>query len=67
MLFMNEGSPPITYLGLPLHWKKPCLVKRKKMIDKIEKKLTMWKSNTLSLGGRFILLNSVLTAMPLYL
>lgn len=34
---------------------------------KIEKKLAMWKSNTLSLGGRLILLNSVLTAMPLYL
>jgi hypothetical protein len=36
------------------------------MIDKIEKKLAMFLSNTLSLGGRLILLNSVLTAMPLY-
>lgn len=37
------------------------------MIEKIEKKLAMFLSNTLSLGGRLILLNSVLTALPLYL
>jgi hypothetical protein len=33
----HEGSLPITYLGLPLHWKQPCLVKRQKMIDKNRK------------------------------
>jgi len=33
----------------------------------IDRRLAGWKDSTLSRGGRLILVNSVLTAMPLYM
>ena len=36
------------------------------MIDKINKKLALWKARSLSIGGRYTLIKSVLSAMPLY-
>ncbi|WMV25590.1 hypothetical protein MTR67_018975 [Solanum verrucosum] len=37
------------------------------VIEKCEKKLSRWKSQYLSLGGRVILINSVLDALPSYM
>lgn len=59
-------SLPITYLGVPLHWKKLNTSDWQPLISKIEKKLQSWKGSLLSLGGRVTLLNSVITAIPLY-
>lgn len=36
------------------------------LIQKIANKLTTWKANLLSIGGRMVLLNATLTAMPIY-
>lgn len=36
------------------------------LVEKIEKRLQSWKSKLLSLGGRVTLLNSVVSAIPLY-
>ncbi|KAJ4815734.1 RNA-directed DNA polymerase (reverse transcriptase)-related family protein [Rhynchospora pubera] len=60
------GALPFKYLGLPLHWKRPNRRNWLDVIDKIKKKLSSWKGNLLSLGGRLILINSVLSAIPLY-
>lgn len=38
-----------------------------RVVKKCEKKLVSWKSQYLSLGGRLILINSVLDAMPTYM
>ena len=37
------------------------------MIEKCEKKLTNWKSQYLSRGGRLTMVNSVLDAIPAYM
>ncbi|XP_078149679.1 uncharacterized protein LOC144544998 [Carex rostrata] len=57
---------PITYLGLPLHYKKPSLFDWQTVIDKIESRIQGWKGKLLSYGGRVTLLNSVLSAIPIY-
>lgn len=60
------SSLPITYLGVPLHWKKLSTSDWQPLITKIENRLQTWKYSLLSLGGRVTLLNSVLTSIPLY-
>ena len=60
------GSFPFTYLGLPL---KPTTLSKMEwqpILDRIDKRLASWKGHTLSRGGRLILVNSVLTNLPLY-
>lgn len=37
------------------------------MEERFEKKLTSWKGKLLSYGGRLVLINSVLTSMPMFL
>jgi hypothetical protein len=36
------------------------------VIDKVQKRLAAWKSNTLSMAGRLTLLQSVTAAIPIY-
>jgi zinc-binding in reverse transcriptase len=60
------GAFPLKYLGLALHWKKLARPDWQKLIDKILNRLPVWKGRLLSLGGRLILLNSVLSFIPLY-
>ncbi|PWA46878.1 RNA-directed DNA polymerase, eukaryota, Reverse transcriptase zinc-binding domain protein [Artemisia annua] len=36
------------------------------MVDKFTKRLSLWKENSLSIGGRFTLTKSVLGSLPLY-
>jgi hypothetical protein len=37
------------------------------LIERIEKKLSSWKGKHLSVGGRLVLINSVLTSLPMYM
>lgn len=57
---------PITYLGIPLHWKKLTFNDWLPLVHKIEKKIDSWKGKLLSIGGRLTLIKSVLSAIPLY-
>ena len=57
---------PIMYLGVPLHWKKLNEVEWLPLIEKIEKRLQTWKGKLMSMGGEVTLLNSVVSAIPLY-
>lgn len=59
-------SLPITYLGVPLHWKRLNSSDWQPLPTKIENKLQTRKRTLLSLGGRITLLNSVLSTIPLY-
>jgi Reverse transcriptase (RNA-dependent DNA polymerase) len=65
-LHCKLGSLPLKYLGLALHWKKPSRQDWQRLVDKINNKLPTWKGKLLSLGGRLVLLNSVISAIPLY-
>lgn len=60
------SSLPMTYLGVPLHWKRLAYSDWQPLITKIENKLQTWKGSLLSLGDRITLLNSVILAIPLY-
>jgi hypothetical protein len=66
LLNCSLGKLPIKYLGVNLYWKKPSKSDWQLLIDKIHKKLPQWKGKHLSLGGRLVLLNSVLSSIPLY-
>ncbi|KAD2805669.1 hypothetical protein E3N88_39046 [Mikania micrantha] len=66
ILHCQKGSFPFTYLGLTVganmnhirHWQP--------VIDSFENRLSLWKAKHLSMGGRIVLLNSVLNSLPTY-
>ena len=61
------GSMPFTYLGIPIHHRKLSNKEWKCIEDRFEKKLSCWKGKLMSYGGRLILINLVLTSMPMFL
>lgn len=54
---------PTTYLGVPFGSKHKALEIWDGISVKTEKKLTRWRAQYLSLGGRLILINSVLDSL----
>jgi hypothetical protein len=61
------GTYPFKYLGIPMHYKRINNIDWKTIEQRIEKKLSSWKWKLLSVGGRFVLINSVLTSMVLFM
>ena len=57
---------PTTYLGLPLCIGAPPKLLWFPVVERLEKRLALWKANYLSLGGRITLIKSVLSNLPLY-
>lgn len=66
VLGCSDGAFPFTYLGVPVganmglkkHWKP--------VIDKFQARLSKWKAQSLSFGGRITLIKSVLNSLPTY-
>lgn len=61
-----DGQYLMTYMGLPI---RSTVLNREDwipLIDRVEKRLDSWKGNCLSCGGRLVLVNSVLSAMPIH-
>lgn len=63
----KEESLYISYLGVPIGKGKISKREWYSLINKMERRLEGWKVRNLSMGGWLILLNSILSAMPLYL
>ncbi|XP_049354731.1 uncharacterized protein LOC125819316 [Solanum verrucosum] len=61
------ASLPTKYLGMPLGAKNKELEVWSEVLERSERKLTRWKSQYLSLGGRVTLIKSVLDALPTYM
>jgi hypothetical protein len=61
------GGYPFKYLGIPMHYKKLRNSDWNTLLERIEKKLSSWKGKHLSVGRRLVLINSVLTSLPLYM
>lgn len=60
------GVFPSSYLGMII---RPVALLHDdwlSLIDKVSSRLSRWKSHALSKAGRLVLLNSVLSALPLY-
>lgn len=67
MFNCKPGKLPITYLGLPISDRKLLASELAIPVDKIEKRLAIWKCEFLSYGGRTILINSCLSSVPMYM
>lgn len=66
MLGCKVASFPTSYLGLPLCKGKPSKSFCNKIIEKMEKILSLWKGRHLSIDGRIIFIKSVLSTVPVY-
>ncbi|KAK9067117.1 hypothetical protein SSX86_014442 [Deinandra increscens subsp. villosa] len=60
------GTFPFNYLGIPIGGNMNTAKNWKPVFDKFKSRLSRWKSNSLSIGGRLTLLKSVLSSLPLY-
>jgi hypothetical protein len=63
----ESGSFPFKYLGIPIHYRKLRNGEWKPVEDRFETKLGNWIGKLLSYGDRLILINSVLTSLPMFM
>jgi Reverse transcriptase (RNA-dependent DNA polymerase). len=61
------SSFPIKYLGIPMHVRKLSNRDWKIIEQRIEKKLSSWKGKHLSIGGRLVLINSILSNLAMFM
>ncbi|GJT51431.1 RNA-directed DNA polymerase, eukaryota, reverse transcriptase zinc-binding domain protein [Tanacetum coccineum] len=57
---------PFIYLGLPISSNMNLICNWKRLVDRFQYKLSLWKSNLISIGGRVTLIKSVLESMGIY-
>jgi hypothetical protein len=60
-------SYPFRYLGIPMHHRKLCNADWSIIEERFKHKLSTWKAKHLSYGGRLVLLNSVLSSLPMFM
>lgn len=65
-MFCENGRLPFTYLGLLIRANPKKESTWKHVVEVMKKRLSRWKGRHLSLGGRIVLLKSVLSSIPLY-
>jgi hypothetical protein len=63
----NAGTLPFKHLGIPIPFRKLKNGEWKLVEDRFEVKLSSWIGKLLSYGDRLILINSVLTSLPMFL
>jgi hypothetical protein len=63
----KKGTYPFKYLGIPMHYKRLNNKDWAMIEERIEKKLSSWKEKYLSVGGRLVLINSVLNDLPMFM
>ncbi|KAK8461993.1 hypothetical protein SEVIR_1G125301v4 [Setaria viridis] len=67
-LFGGElGSYPFRYLGIPMHYNKLRNADWSIIEERFKCKLSTWKAKHLSYWGLLILLNSVLSSLPMFM
>jgi hypothetical protein len=57
----------LDYLGIPIHRRRLTIAEWKQVEERLQKRLSRWNGKVLSLGGRPVLINSVLSNMVLYM
>jgi hypothetical protein len=60
------GYFPIKYLGVPISSGSLHMVDWKKLEEKLERKLDVWQGNSLSIGGRYVLIKSSISNANIY-
>ncbi|GKD33803.1 hypothetical protein Tco_1249312 [Tanacetum coccineum] len=61
-----SGNFPFTYLGLPIGSNMNLVSSWQFLIDRFHTKLSSWKANLLSIGGRLTLIKAVLGSLGIY-
>ena len=54
------------YLGVPLHYKHVTRRTHENILGKMDRKLSAWKTNSLSIATHHTLVQSVVSAIPSY-
>jgi hypothetical protein len=65
-LHCRIGLLPSTYLGLPVGANPRLCSTWKPMLDAFNSRLGSWGNKYISLGGRIVLINAVLNALPIF-
>ncbi|KAK1422577.1 hypothetical protein QVD17_17860 [Tagetes erecta] len=60
------SSLPFSYLGIPVGANMNKIKNWDPVIDSFKSRLSLWKAKHLSIGGRLILIQSVLDSIPIY-
>jgi len=60
----KEGTIPFKYLGIPMSNSRITNKDWSQMETRFQKKLSSWKGKLLTVGGRLVLINSVLSSLP---
>ena len=63
----ESGSLPFKYLGVPIHYRRLRNDEWQPVECRFEGKLGCWKGKMLSYGDRLVLVNSVLTSLPMFM
>ena len=63
----KEGSFPFKYLGIPMSHHKLANKDWGQIEERFQKRLSSWKGKLLSTGGRLVLINSVLSSLPMFM
>jgi hypothetical protein len=63
----NSGDYPFRYLGIPMHHRQLLNSEWSKVEERFQQNLSCWKAKYLSYGGRLVLLNSVLSSLPMFM
>jgi hypothetical protein len=63
----ESGSLPFNYLGIPIHYRKLKNSEWNPVEGRFENKLGCWAGKLLSYGDRLVLINSVLTSLPMFM
>lgn len=66
ILGCQQTEFPLTYLGMPLTLKRLNKEQYRPFIERIEQRLEGWQGRRLSRAGRLVLVNSVLSSLPIY-
>jgi len=63
----QSGSYLFKYLRIPMHYRKLSNADWHLIEQRFEKKLCSWKSKHLSVGGRLLLIDAVLTSIAMFM
>ncbi|XP_024626681.1 uncharacterized protein [Medicago truncatula] len=66
VMHCKHGRLPFLYLGLPIGGDPRKIQFWYPLVERIRSRLSGWKYKNLSLGGRLVLLKSVLSSIPVY-
>ncbi|WVZ85156.1 LOW QUALITY PROTEIN: hypothetical protein U9M48_032106 [Paspalum notatum var. saurae] len=61
------GSFPFRYLGIPMHYRILRNADWRIVEERFENRLSSWKGKLLSVGVRLVLINSVLSSLPVFM